>query len=69
MAVFESPTNSLENYRLRLRKMSDQELFKVGRAARSVCVCGQRHDTEDPLKTQLDEAREEWRRRYPKQTL
>lgn len=62
---FQSPSDFLENLRLRLHRMSDQELIRFGKAARG--LCGQRHETPDPFKIQLDEARLEWRRRHPKQ--
>ena len=57
---------SIEQVRERIRKMSDAELRKFGRAAQ---------DSPDPKKNfgprnpafqvQLDEARAEWRRRHP----
>jgi len=46
--------------------MGDEELIKFGKYARSLAgirVSG----LPDPYKIQLDEARAEWRRRYPKQ--
>ena len=49
--------------RARPRKMSDDDLIRFGKAARSLC----RHrDCPDTFKRQLQEARAEWRRRHPK---
>jgi len=61
MAIaFESDDQQL---RERLRKMSDTELMRFGKAARSLC----RHrDCPETFKRQLEEARAEWRRRHPK---
>ena len=46
----------------RLRRMSDEELIRFGKAARSLC-----RDPKCPetFKRQLEEARAEWRRRHP----
>jgi hypothetical protein len=62
----QSKAESIEQIRERIRKMSDAELRKYGRAAQ---------DSSDPRKNfdprnsafqvQLDEARAEWRRRHP----
>ena len=51
--------------RERLQAMSDEQFIEFGKYARSLCglrVSG----TGDPGKPQLEEARKEWRRRYPK---
>jgi hypothetical protein len=67
MAIgFQSPAEFLENLRLRLRKMSDEELIRFGKAARG--LSGQRRETPDLFKIQLDEARAEWRRMHPRQS-
>jgi hypothetical protein len=60
--AFES-TDELEQLRTRLRKMSDDELIRFGKAARSLC-----RDPRCPgtFKRQLAEARAERRRRHPK---
>jgi hypothetical protein len=55
----------LESHRKRLRKMTDEELLKHGKAAREMAK------DKNPLPVfviQLNEARKEWRRRYPKLT-
>ena len=57
----------LENLRDRLRKMSDDELLRFGKAARELS----KPETSlgkpsEVYMTQLREAREEWRRRHPK---
>ena len=57
--AFES---SDEMLRKRLQKMSDAELVRFGKAARSLC----RHrDSPETFKRQLEGARAEWRRRHP----
>lgn len=53
----------LEELRSRLGKMSDEELVRFGKAARFMCR------DKEPRRVfviQLEEARAEWRRRYPK---
>jgi len=52
----------LQRLRDRLQKMTDQQLLKFGRAARAL-----EHSDNPAFKVQLEEAREEWRRRHPKQ--
>ena len=64
--MIQSKPESIEQIRERIRKMSDAELRKFGRAAQ---------DSSDPKKdfgprnpafhVQLEEARAEWRRRHP----
>jgi hypothetical protein len=54
--------------RQRLRKMSDEELVKFGKAARFMCSPGANLG-QPPRKVfviQLNKARCEWRRRHPK---
>ena len=65
--MIQSIPENIEQIRERIRKMSDAELRKYGRAAR---------DLSDPMKNlgkpnpafqvQLDDARAEWKRRHPK---
>ena len=65
MIGFESDETSLRKLRERLHTMSDEELIKFGKYARSLArirVSG----LPDPYKIQLEEARAEWRRRRPK---
>jgi len=63
MEIAIQPSDELEELRARLRKMSDDDLIRFGKAARSLC----RHrDCPDTFKRQLQEARAEWRRRHPK---
>jgi hypothetical protein len=60
--AFES-RDELEELRKRLSGMSDEQLVRFGKAARSLC----RHrDCPETFKRQLEEARAEWRRRHPK---
>jgi hypothetical protein len=57
----------VEDLRTRLRKMSDEELRKFGKAARYM-VSPRANMGKPPLPTfvlQLEEARAEWRRRHP----
>jgi hypothetical protein len=56
----------VEAFRIRLRGLSDQDLIKYGRAARSLIETKRRIQSAEPWQTQLAMAREEWRRRYPK---
>jgi hypothetical protein len=58
--AFESNDQQLRD---RLRKMSDAELVRFGKAARSLCRDPRCPDT---FKRQLQEARAEWWRRHPK---
>jgi hypothetical protein len=61
-------TNSedLGQIRERLRKMSDHELRKFGRAASVMADPTENFGTPNPaFQFQLDEARAEWRRRHP----
>ena len=53
----------IELLRQRLRKMSDEELTDFGLAAKFMCRDKKPRET---FVTQLNEAREEWRRRHPK---
>jgi hypothetical protein len=63
MEIAIQSSDELEQLRTRLRKMSDGELIRFGKAARSLC-----RDPKCPevFKRQLEEAKTEWRRRYPK---
>jgi hypothetical protein len=58
----------LEGIRARLRKMSDAELLRYGKAAKHMCAPEANVDSppSEVYVTQLREARAEWRRRYPK---
>ena len=60
--AFES-RDELEELRKRLSGMSDEQLVRFGKAARSLCRDPRCPDT---FKRQLQEARAEWRRRHPK---
>jgi len=63
MEISVESSDELEQLRTRLRKMSDEELVRFGKAARSLCRDPRCPDT---FKRQLQEARAEWRRRHPK---
>jgi hypothetical protein len=59
---------AVEALRVRLEKMSDDELAKFGKAARYMCS-RKANLGRPPRKVfviQLDEARAEWRRRHPR---
>jgi len=61
-------TDSLEAIRERIRKMSDAELRKYGRAARDLADPKKNYGPPNPsFQVQLDDARAEWRRRHPLQ--
>jgi len=62
MAVSFQPED-IERLRQRLRQMSDEELTNFGLAAKFMC---RGKVPKEVFVTQLREAREEWRRRYPK---
>ena len=51
----------------RLRKMSDPELLRFGMVSKYMCSLGTNPDplSRESLVIQLDEARKEWKRRYP----
>jgi hypothetical protein len=63
MSIAMESSDEREQLRTRLRKMSDDELMRFGKAARSLC-----RDPRCPdiFKRQLEEARGEWRRRHPR---
>jgi hypothetical protein len=61
--AFESDEVQLENLRKRLRLMSDEELVRFRKAARSLC---RDWDCPETFRRQLEEARAEWRRRHPR---
>jgi hypothetical protein len=63
MSIQIESSAELEQLRARLRKMSDDELMRFGKAARSLCRDPRCPDT---FKHQLAEARAEWRPRHPK---
>jgi hypothetical protein len=58
----------LDDVRARLRKMSDADLLRFGRAAASLCQPDNQfgHPPRQVFVDQLNEARAEWRRRLPK---
>jgi hypothetical protein len=58
----------LEDVRARLRKMSDEDLLRFGRAAASLCRPDGNfgHPPRRVFVEQLREARAEWLRRHPK---
>jgi hypothetical protein len=57
----------LDQIRERIRKMSDLELRKYGRAAGDLSDPKKHFGPPNPaFQIQLDEARAEWRRRHPK---
>jgi hypothetical protein len=67
MSIQINPEN-IALIRERLRKMSDLELRKYGRAARDLSDPKKNFGPPNPaFKIRLEEARAEWRRRHPKQ--
>lgn len=63
--AFESEEVQLQKLRDRLRQMSDEELIRFGKTVRGLSE-PRVSVTPDPWKAQLEEARAEWRRRYPR---
>jgi hypothetical protein len=64
--MIQSDSEDIEQIRERLRKLSDLELRKHGRAARDLSDPKKNFGPQNPaFKIQLDEARAEWRRRHP----
>jgi hypothetical protein len=67
----QTQSDSLDTIRERLRKMSDQELLRCGQASKYMCSpkakLGKLPRPE--FVTQLEEARGEWTRRFPKLPL
>ena len=53
----------LDELRTRLRRMSDEELLRFGKAARFMCSD---KSPRQVFVVQLEEARAEWKRRHPK---
>jgi hypothetical protein len=65
--MIQTDPENIEQIRARIRKMSDAELRKYGRAARDLSDPKKNFGAPNPsFKVQLDEARAEWRRRHPK---
>ncbi len=59
---------SLENLRKRLESLSDDELIQFGKACRDMLTpqANLGRPPREVFVIQLQEARKEWRRRYPK---
>jgi hypothetical protein len=65
--MIQTDPESIDQIRERLRKMSDLELRKYGRAARDLSDPKKNFGPPNPaFQVQLNEARAEWRRRHPK---
>jgi hypothetical protein len=65
--MIQTEPEDVERIRERLRKMSDRELRKYGRAARDLADPKKNYGPPNPsFQVQLDEATAEWRRRHPK---
>ena len=65
--MIQTEPEDIERIRERLRKMSDAELRKYGRAAAHMADPRKNRNPDPSFQIQLDEARAEWRRRHPKQ--
>jgi hypothetical protein len=66
MQGIQAMPENVEQIRERLRKMSDLELRQYGRAARNMADPKKNFGSPNPsFQIHLDEARAEWRRRYP----
>jgi hypothetical protein len=67
--MIQSIPEDIEQIRARIRKMSDLELRKYGRAARDLADPKKNYGPPNPsFALQLEEARAEWRRRHPKKS-
>ena len=65
--MIQSEPENIEQLRTRLRKMSDHELRKFGRATSDMANPRRNFGAPNPaFQIQLDEASAEWRRRHPK---
>jgi len=65
--MIQTEPENVERIRERLRKMSDIELRKYGRAAGDLADPKKKLGKPNPsFQVQLDEARAEWRRRHPR---
>jgi hypothetical protein len=64
---FVTDESKLEGLLQRLRKMSDPELLRFGMVSRHMCSLegNPDHQSQESLVIQLNEARKEWKRRYP----
>lgn len=62
-----SESENRDELRARLRETSDLELRRFGRRARDLSNPKNNFGATDPHVIELDEARAEWRRRYPSQ--
>ena len=66
MQGIQAMPENVERIRERLRKTPDSELRQYGRAARNMADPKKNFGNPNPsFQIQLDEARAEWRRRYP----
>ena len=67
----QSPPGSLDAIRDRIKQMSDAQLLRYGQSAKYMCSAwANRGEPARPeFLIQLEEARAEWRRRYPKEPL
>jgi hypothetical protein len=65
---FNSDEVDLEAFRARLRKMTDEELIREGKAGRYMCspTANLGKPPRRPFVIQLEEVKAEWRRRHPK---
>jgi hypothetical protein len=65
--MIQTDSINIDQIRERLRKMSDLELRKFGRAAKDMADPRKNFGSPNPaFQIQLDEARAEWRRRHSK---
>jgi hypothetical protein len=62
-----SEPENRDELRTRVREMSDLELRRFGRRARDLSNPQNNFGATEPYVIELDEARAEWRRRYPVQ--
>ena len=63
--MIQTEPEDIEQIRARIRTMSDRELREYGRDAARMADPRKNRNPSPRFQTQLDEAREEWRRRHP----
>lgn len=59
----------IESLRMRLQKMTDRQLIEFGKAARFMCVPDFGRPPRQVFVIQLEEARNEWRKRHERASL
>jgi hypothetical protein len=56
---------NVDEWRIRLRDMTDAKVIEFGKACQNLLRTRLKTQSEEPWKTQLELAKDEWKRRYP----